>query len=133
MSARVERVAAKQPIQPGRYGTMNEGNVFDLASREAACDELNELLRDGAKTLIAPALEAEVTELLERFKEQRGEGGRAQVVRNGHQPEREIQTGLGSGDSGHAKDSQPQRRAGVVPFDAGTLTEEEREWLCGPS
>ncbi len=58
-------------------------------------DSLTEILRVGARNLIAQALEAEVTELLATYADQRDEGGRAVVVRNGHQPTREIQTGIG--------------------------------------
>lgn len=39
---------------------MNENNVIDLAGREAGRDELTELLRNGARMLIAQALEAEL-------------------------------------------------------------------------
>lgn len=74
---------------------MTESNVIDLAGRETGRDELSELLRNGARTLIAQALEAEVTELLERFKDHQDGRGRARVVRNGYQPERELQTGIG--------------------------------------
>ena len=74
---------------------MTENNVIALAGREAGGDELTELLRNGARTLIAQALEAEVAQLLERFQDHRDEMGRARVVRNGHLPERNIQTGIG--------------------------------------
>ncbi len=74
---------------------MTENNVIALAGREAAGDELTELLRNGARTLIAQALEAEVAQLLERFQDHRDEMGRARVVRNGHLSERNIQTGIG--------------------------------------
>ena len=74
---------------------MTESNVIDLAGRETGRDGLTELLRNGARALIAQALEAELTELLERFKDPQDEGGRARVVRNGYQPERELQTGIG--------------------------------------
>ena len=39
---------------------MTESNVIDLAGREAGRDELTSLLRNGARTLIARVLEAEV-------------------------------------------------------------------------
>ena len=58
-------------------------------------DTLTEVLRAGARKLIAQALEAEVTELLAAYANQQDEQGRAVVVRNGHHPEREIQTGIG--------------------------------------
>jgi transposase-like protein len=45
--------------------------------------------------LIREALESEVGELLSGFSERRDASGRAAVVRNGYQPERAIQTGVG--------------------------------------
>ena len=54
------------------------------------------MLRDGAQRLVAQAVEAEFEEFLARFADERAEDGRAAVVRNGFQPEREILTGLGS-------------------------------------
>ncbi len=58
-------------------------------------DLLTELLRTGARQLLAQALEAERAELLAQYADQQDEQGRAIVVGNGHQPERDIQTGLG--------------------------------------
>jgi transposase-like protein len=73
---------------------MSKSNVVELSGREGR-DELTELIRTGARKLIAQALEAEVSELLSSFAGQRDDQGRAVVVRNGYQPEREIQTGIG--------------------------------------
>ncbi len=58
-------------------------------------DALTELMRAGARKLIAEALKAEVTELLATSANQLDAQGRAVVVRNGPQPKREIQTGIG--------------------------------------
>ncbi len=58
-------------------------------------DLLTELLRTGARQLLAHALEAERAELLAQYADQQDEQGRALVVGNGHHPERAIQTGLG--------------------------------------
>jgi len=74
---------------------MNEGNVIELSGRESGRDELTELIRTGARKLIAQGLEVEISELLARFCGAQDERGRAAVVRNGYQPEREIQTGIG--------------------------------------
>lgn len=56
---------------------------------------LTEVMRAGARKLIAQALDVEVAELVAAYADQRNDQGRAVVVRNGHQPEREIQTGIG--------------------------------------
>ena len=58
-------------------------------------DLLTDLLRDGARALLAQALEAEVAEHLAQFAALRDDQGRRQVVRNGHRPERTILSGLG--------------------------------------
>jgi hypothetical protein len=40
---------------------MDESNVIALAGREASTDPLTELLREGARKLIAEAVQAELT------------------------------------------------------------------------
>jgi putative transposase len=62
---------------------------------EIAEDPLTELLRTGAKKLIAEAVEAELQDFLKQFSEYRNQQGRQQIVRNGYLPERELQTGIG--------------------------------------
>src|SRR5262245_31542077 len=61
-------------------------------------DPLTEVLRTGARALLAQAAEAEVevAAFLGRHIYLRTEDGRARIVRHGHLPEREILTGLGS-------------------------------------
>lgn len=71
---------------------MQDDSVVDF---EKPGDLLTELIRSGARQLIEHAVQAELTDLLERFDDRRTEDGRAGVVRNGHQPEREILTGVG--------------------------------------
>jgi transposase-like protein len=56
---------------------------------------LDDLARRGAQRMLAEALEAEVSEFLERHAEQRDATGRRLVVRNGHLPERTILAGPG--------------------------------------
>jgi len=74
---------------------MSKHNVVELSGRERSRDELTELIREGAGKLIREALEAEVSELLASLSVRREASGRAAVVRNGYQPERAIQTGVG--------------------------------------
>jgi len=62
---------------------------------EISEDPLTELLRVGARQLIANAVEAELLGYLQQFAFIKDEKGRQQVVRNGYLPEREIQTGIG--------------------------------------
>jgi len=58
-------------------------------------DPLTDVLRRGARTLLAQAIEAEVAAYLEARAHLKDDSGRHQVVRNGHLPERTIQTGIG--------------------------------------
>jgi transposase-like protein len=60
-----------------------------------SADPLTDLLRQGARTLLAQAIEAEVAGWIDAHAHLMDERGRRQVVRNGHHPERTIQTGLG--------------------------------------
>lgn len=74
---------------------MSKSNVVEFSGREEIADPLTDLLRRGARALIQQVVEAELSEFLDRFQERRLEDGRAAVVRNGYQPERPIQTGIG--------------------------------------
>jgi transposase-like protein len=56
---------------------------------------LEEVLREGARTMLRTAVEAEVAEYVNQHAELVDEGGRRLVVRNGHLPERELLTGIG--------------------------------------
>jgi putative transposase len=58
-------------------------------------DALTEILRDGAKRLLAEAIQAEVADWIESHAPIKDLAGHRQVVRNGYLPERTIQTGLG--------------------------------------
>lgn len=58
-------------------------------------DALSELVRTGARQIIAQAVEAELQEFFAQYIDQRDEQGRQVVVRNGYLPERTIQTGVG--------------------------------------
>lgn len=59
-------------------------------------DPLTELLRQGAKELIAEAVELELCTMLEAYDNLRLTNGQKAVVRNGYLPARTIQTGVGS-------------------------------------
>ena len=58
-------------------------------------DPLTAVLRDGARRLLAEAIEAEAEAFLAAMRGERLEDGRARVVRHGHGPGRAIQTGIG--------------------------------------
>jgi transposase-like protein len=70
------------------------GSTVTLPGSEPK-DVLSDILRQGARKLLADAVEAEVAEWINRHAHLRDDQGRRQVVRNGHLPERTITTGLG--------------------------------------
>jgi transposase-like protein len=70
-------------------------NVVRLIQPGAFDDQLTEVLRNGARALLAQAVEAEVAGFLAKHAECKTEDGRARVVRHGHLPEREVMTGIG--------------------------------------
>jgi transposase-like protein len=80
-----------------RYA-MNENRVVALREKGAIDDPLTEILRAGARRLIAQAVEAEFATFLGSNADLVLADGRQRVVRHGHDPVRAIQTGIGSVD-----------------------------------
>ena len=74
---------------------MTQDNVAKLIQLEAFSDPLTEVLRAGARALLAQAVEAEVAAFLAGHANRQTEDGRQRLVRHGHRPERKIMTGLG--------------------------------------
>ena len=75
---------------------MNEtSNIVALRQPEEIDDPLTNILRAGARQLLAQAVEIEVETFLATMKDLRLADGRARVVRHGHGPVRTIQTGIG--------------------------------------
>ena len=74
---------------------MPNDNVVRLIQPGAFDDQLTEVLRNGARALLARAVEAEVASFLAKHAECKTEDGRARVVRHGHLPERDVMTGIG--------------------------------------
>ena len=74
---------------------MSETTVVALRQPEAFEDPLTDLLREGARQLLAQAVEAEVEALLAEHADDRTADGRRRLVRHGHGPERRILTGIG--------------------------------------
>jgi transposase-like protein len=78
------------------YAAVQESTIATIAGPTAGSrDALTDLLRDGARRLLAQAIEAEVAAWIDDHAHLKDQAGRRQVVRNGHHPERTIQTGLG--------------------------------------
>jgi putative transposase len=70
-------------------------NVLQLSQPGAFSDPLTEVLRSGARALLAQAVDAEVAALLSVHAEELTADGRRRLVRHGYLPEREITTGIG--------------------------------------
>jgi putative transposase len=64
-------------------------------SNEASGSLLDEIVRDGARQMLAAALQAEVAAYVKAHAEELDERGRRLVVRNGHHNEREVTTAAG--------------------------------------
>jgi len=69
--------------------------VTDEAARSQLTMSLDELAREGARRMLAAALEAEVDVYLAAFAELVDERGHRLVRRNGHAPARQLATGAG--------------------------------------
>ena len=74
---------------------MSKHNIFELKDRDTISDALTEMLRTGANHLIHQAVQIELEDLLAANTHRLTSDGKAAVVRNGYQPEREILTGIG--------------------------------------
>jgi putative transposase len=74
---------------------VTDRNVFQLSQPGTFADPLTEVLRNGARALLAQAVEAEIAALLSCHADKLTDDGRQRLVRHGHLPEREIMTGIG--------------------------------------
>ena len=96
---------------------MSNDNVVRLIQPGAFDDQLTEVLRNGARALLAQAVEAEVAGFLDKHADLKIDDGRARVVRHGHLPEREVMTGIGP-----VPVKQPRvRDRGVTADDPGRI------------
>jgi putative transposase len=75
---------------------MEDVRRLPVGEEDGVAVTLDELAREGARRMIAAALEAEVGEYVERFADERDEDGRRLVVRNGRARERRLTVGSGT-------------------------------------
>lgn len=71
-------------------------NVVRLRQPDDVDDPLTEVLRAGARRLLAQAVELEVEAFLADREDLKLPDGRSRLVRHGHGSEREVQTGIGA-------------------------------------
>ena len=75
---------------------MAKDNVVRLKRPEPFIDDpITDILRSGARKLLAEALEAEIEDFLSQYRDLKDDRNHQRVVRNGYLPEREIQSGIG--------------------------------------
>jgi len=75
---------------------MRENTVIEFRKPEPFVDDpLTEILRGGARKLLAEALKAEIEDFLGEYDQLRRKNGKHRITKNGHLPERDIQTGIG--------------------------------------
>jgi putative transposase len=73
----------------------SDSTVVSLRQPDTVDDPLTAVLRNGARRLLAQAIEAEADAFLAAMKSVQLPGGRDRLVRHGHGPERQVQTGIG--------------------------------------
>jgi putative transposase len=90
-------VPAHQPAHEAEEDpTLNESTTgIRIVPLPAEQDVFTEVLRDGARRMLERAIEAEAAAWIEARAHLEDEAGPKQVLRDGHRPERTIQTGLG--------------------------------------
>jgi len=74
---------------------VSDANFVKLLQPGSFADPLTEVLRNGARALLAQAVEAEVGEFLAKHIDLKTASGLGRVVRHGHLPERAVMTGIG--------------------------------------
>ncbi len=86
-------------------------------------DPLTDILRHGARELLAQAVEAEVSALLAAHSDLTDSAGRQRLVRHGYLPEREVQTGIGSVPVKvpRVRDRDPGSAGGRIRFTSSIL------------
>ena len=73
----------------------SSSTVVSFRQPDEIDDPLTAVLRSGARRLLAQAIEAEAEAFLAAMKDKRLPDGRERLVRHGHGPERQVQTGIG--------------------------------------
>jgi transposase-like protein len=102
---------------------MNEDNVVTFRQPAEIDDALTEVLRAGARRLLARAVDAEVAAFLAEHSPLKLDDGRQRVVRHGHAPERMMRTGIGAvtvapprvRDRGAAVDGRIRFTSAILP------------------
>jgi transposase-like protein len=103
---------------------MPKDTVIEFEKPEPFIDDpITNILRSGARKLLAEALETEIEIFLSQYSEFKDAQGRKRITRNGHLPAREIQTGIGPVEVKvpRARDRQPHSESGPIRFRSSLL------------
>src|SRR6202008_913617 len=104
---------------------MNEtSNIVALRQPDDIDDLLTNILRAGARQLLAQAVEIEVEAFLATMKDLKLADGRARVVRHGYGPARAIATGIGPIEvaRGQSRDRGAAGESERIRFSSAILT-----------
>jgi putative transposase len=114
----------KTPVFQRKGYAMKEDIVVALRQPGSFSDDpLTDILRTGARQLLAQAIEAEVDAHITAHADLTDDEGRRRIVRHGHSPEREIQTGIGAVPvrSPRVRDRDPDAPGGRIRFTSSIL------------
>ncbi|UCE53840.1 MAG: IS256 family transposase [Desulfobacterales bacterium] len=103
---------------------MSQDNVIELKKPDTFVDDpISDILRQGARKLLAEALEAEIENFLALYADLKDAQGRQRVTRNGYLPERQIQTGIGAVAVSvpRARDRQTDQQTQRIRFSSSIL------------
>jgi transposase-like protein len=103
---------------------MPKDNVIDLKKPAPFNDDpITDILRSGARKLLAQALETEIEIFLSQYADLKDDQDRKRITRNGYLPERDIQTGIGPVPVKvpRARDRQPDNESGLIRFRSSLL------------
>ena len=109
----------KSPVSKKEGYAMKEDTVVSFRQPGSfLADPLTDVLRSGARRLLAQAVEAEVEAHIVAHADLTDGQGRRRIVRHGYLPEREIQTGIGGV---RVKAPRVRDRAGRIRFTSSIL------------
>jgi transposase-like protein len=103
---------------------MPKDTVIEFEKPEPFVDDpITDILRSGARKLLAQALEAEIELFLSQYSKFKDAQGRKRITRNGHLPAREIQTGIGPVEVKvpRTRDRDPYSESGPIRFRSSLL------------
>ena len=103
---------------------MPKDTVIEFEKPEPFVDDpITDILRTGARRLLAEALETEIEIFLSQYSDLKDAQGRRRIARNGHLPVREIQTGIGPVEVKvpRARDREPHNESGSIRFRSSLL------------